>query len=53
MKNKNRFFDLLVLNNQKKIHDHIIANGKSKPICPIRFLSEEEINSENSKSKNS
>ena len=37
-----RFFELLILNDQKKIHDHIITNGKTKSICPIRFFSNEE-----------
>lgn len=42
MKFNSRFFELLILNDSKKVHEHIIANGKSKSICPIRFFSDEE-----------
>ena len=42
MKINSRFFELLILNDSKKTHEHVIANGKTKSICPIRFLSDEE-----------
>lgn len=38
------FFELLILNNPDQIHDFLMTNGKRpKPVCPIRFLSKEEI----------
>ena len=42
MKINSRFFELLILNDSKKVHEHIIANGKSKSICPIRFFTDDE-----------
>lgn len=45
MKNKSGFFELLCLNDQDKIHEFIISNGKGpKPVCPVTFakIDEEE-----------
>ena len=42
MENKSDFLKLLVKNDKKKIHEYILANGKTKPIAPIRFMTEEE-----------
>lgn len=38
MGKNNSFFELLCLNDQVKIKEFIISNGKGpKPVCPITF----------------
>ena len=42
MKNS-KFFDILKNNNVDEIKEFLMKNGKIHPTCPIRKLSEEEI----------
>ena len=45
MGNKIDFFELLILNNENQIKEYILSNGKGpKPVCPIRFIKDEEEN---------
>lgn len=43
MKEKINFFDLLILNNEEKIKEYLLVNGKApKPVCPIMFIRNDE-----------
>ena len=41
MENKISFFELLCLNDENKVHEYIISNGKGPKVkCPITFAND-------------
>ena len=40
---KKSIFELLKLNDLDQLKDQIIMRGKKKSVCPIQFLTEEQV----------